>query len=729
MNPDTRFWIWNAPAGFRLLGIAVFLIYLAISLYHLRQTRFARIRLLSEGLKFAGALLLLLTLLQPEIHTRSAKSDNARIAVVIDDTDSMLTPDTEVDGRPATRKQWVEALQSRPEWAALADAVQLDLIRLGHEEDGLIRETDLSAGLSRAASREDLSAVLMLTDGGHNASGSPLPEALRLAERGVPVFAVEIGQTVRLPDLVLEPVAFPSYTLVNEALVLPVRVTSSLPEDTRSEVTLLADGQTVARQDINLSAGQEGSATLRWVPRNEGRVNLTVQVAPHPQERFLDNNESSAELDVRSTTIRVLLIDSQPRWEYRFLRNALHRDPGVEVTSLLFHPDLGPGSGPGFISEFPKDPEEWGAFDVIFLGDVGVGPTELDETDAQTIALLVREQAGGLVFLPGVRGGHLRLTGTALEPLMPVEYNAEVPRGVGMDLEMRFALTREGREHMLTQLHPNPLRNQQIWRNLPGFFWYAGVTRARVGSEVLATHASRRNESGRIPLLATRNAGTGHVLFLGTDAAWRWRTGVEDLYHYRFWGQVVRWMAHRRHMFGEEGSRVFLQPERPEAGQDNRVTVVLRGAAAASGAEIPVRLRVTDPEGDVVTPRLEPLEGGGAFSAAWTPARSGEHRFALVSAEDSSHAWLERSVRVEGRIVEQIGEPMRPRPLREMAGVSGGQSVSMDEAAPLLTRLRELPRQQVVVTIRRLWQHPAWIIGVFLFFGLYWIIRKQQGWV
>lgn len=727
MTPDTALWIWNAPARFRIAGTLVFLVYAAISLYHLRQTRFARIRLISEGLKFCGAVLLLLTLWQPEIHTRTARTENARIAVIIDETDSMLTPDVEVAGEPAPRSRWVEALQARPGWEALARSVRLDLIRLTHEEDAPVRETDLRVGLARAAAREDLSAVLLLSDGGHNAPGSPLPEALQLAERGVPVFAVEVGQTLRLPDLVLEPVAFPSYTLVNEALILPVRVSSSLPEDARSEITLFADGEPVARQDIEIPAGREGNATLRWVPRDEGTAALTVELAPHPLERFLENNQARADLEVRSTTIRVLLIDTWPRWEFRFLRNALQRDPGVEVTSLLLHPELGPGRGPGFLNEFPKNPEEWGAFDVIFLGDVGLGPNELDDTDARNIALLIREQAGGLVFLPGPRGGHLRLHGTELEALLPVEFDANLPRGVGEELEMRFALTREGRDHMLTQLHPNPLRNQQIWRNLPGFFWYAGVTRARVGSDVLATHASHRNDSGRLPLLATRNAGTGHVLFLGTDGAWRWRRGVEDLYHYRFWGQVVRWMAHRRHMFGGEGSRLFLQPERPAAGQPGRVTLVLRGAAGSG--EIPVRLRITDPDGVVVHPRLQALEGGGAFSAEWTPSRPGDHRLELVAAEDPSQVSLDQSVRVESRIVERIGDPMRPRPLRELAGVSGGQSVSMDDADALLARLQDLPRQQVVVSVRRIWQHPLWLIGVLTFFGLYWILRKQQGWV
>lgn len=727
MTQETS-WIWNAGPTVAGLGIGAFVLYLLITLYHLRQVGPSPMRLLSEGVKFLGALLLLLTLLQPERHTRTARHDNARMAVIIDDTDSMLTPDADVEGRPANRKEWIEHLRAQPEWAALADTVRLEFVSVGHEDEPIFRQTDLQAGLRQARGFDQLSAVLLLSDGAQNAPGSPLPEAIQFAESEVPVFSVEIGQRTRLPDLILEPITFPSYTLLNEEMVLPVRVSSTLPEDAPTRVVLLVDDQIVNRQEILVPSGRDVGATLRWTPRTEGPANLTIRVEPHPLERFLENNEISATLEVRRTTIRVLLIDSLPRWEYRFLRNALVRDPGVEVVSLLFHPQLGPGGGPGYISEFPTNREAWSAFDVIFLGDVGLGQNELRPDDLRNIEILVREQAAGLVFLPGARGGQHRLFGTPLEGLMPVELDRRVPQGVGMDLEMRFALTREGQDHMLTQLHPNPVRNQQIWRQLPGFNWYAAVLRPKVGAEVLATHASHRSEGGRIPLLATRTSGTGHVLFLGTDAAWRWRMGVEDLYHYRFWGQVVRWMAHRRHMFGDDGARVFLQPERPEAGQEVTITVALRTAFAVTD-DVPVRLRLVSDAGEVVTPRLTPLEGGGTFTATWVPAAPGPHTLELFSPENPTQSWFNTPVSVEGRIPEQIGEPMRPGLLREMAQLTGGRSVSMDEAVPLLNRLRELPRQQIIVSIDRVWQHPLWITGVFVFFGLYWILRKRQGWV
>ena len=68
-------------------------------------------------------------------------------------------------------------------------------------------------------------------------------------------------------------------------------------------------------------------------------------------------------------------------------------------------------------------------------------------------------------------------------------------------------------------------------------------------------------------LIDTRTFGAGKVLFMGTDGAWRWRKGVEDKYHYRFWGQVVRWMAYQRNMAKGETMRLFYTPDQPQRRQ------------------------------------------------------------------------------------------------------------------------------------------------------------------
>lgn len=728
MNPETQ-WVWSVGPGMAWTGIVLFLAYAAISLYHLRQVKFAPYRLLTEGLKFLGAVVLLLTLLRPEIHTRSVQEEQARVAVILDRTDSMQTRDVESADGLLSRIEIVERIQTRDAWTALAEEIELDLIELGHADSQTVRQTDFAAALATARGVESLAAVFLVSDGGHNAETYPMPALLNLAEAEVPVVALEVGARQRLPDLALTSASFPSYSILNEAMVVPFTVRNSFAEELPVRVELEADGEVVATRELDVEAGALGEGALRWVPRVDGGVALTVRVVPHPAERVAGNNERQARVDIRKTVIRVLVIDSLPRWEIRFLRNALSRDPGVVVDSLFFHPELEPQTGPGLLASFPEERDVWSGYDVVFLGDVGQGNGELTGENLESLSSLVREQGSGLVFLPGPRGGQLRLADTALELLMPVELDAGQPSGIGSELPMQMALTREGRTHMLTQLASSPARSQQIWRGLPGFHWFAGVSRVRVGSEVLATHRSRRNENGRIPLLATRDAGTGHVLFMGTDGAWRWRKGVEDLYHYRFWGQVVRWMAHKRNMFGDDGARVFLQPERPAAGQEVTLTLSLRGGGALEG-EIPFQLRLRHESGQVLSPAVTELEGGGTYQARWTPEQPGNVTLELWEPDNSaSGPWVEKDFRVEGEEVEVIGEPVQAARLAEMARITGGEVVTLEEVDTALQRLREIPRQRKVLTVNRLWQKPWWVLLLFTFFGLYWILRKRQGWI
>ena len=95
---------------------------------------------------------------------------------------------------------------------------------------------------------------------------------------------------------------------------------------------------------------------------------------------------------IKAEALKVLVIESYPRWEYRYLRNALERDPGVELSCLLFHPGLSKrGGGPGYLQEFPPTSEELAKYDVVFLGDVGVQPGSADIGGLPTLARTGRE--------------------------------------------------------------------------------------------------------------------------------------------------------------------------------------------------------------------------------------------------------------------------------------------------------------------------------------------------
>ena len=135
-----------------------------------------------------------------------------------------------------------------------------------------------------------------------------------------------------------------------------------------------SDGDEVSKE-VKIAAMTRTNDFLIWRPKSSGDFTVTLSVPKHGDEALPDNNKLSAPISIRQEKLRVLVVESVPRWEYRYLRNALSRDPGVELSCLLFHPGLSkPGGGnKDYIKAFPTGRDELARFDVVFLGDVGVG--------------------------------------------------------------------------------------------------------------------------------------------------------------------------------------------------------------------------------------------------------------------------------------------------------------------------------------------------------------------
>ncbi|MFR4223095.1 MAG: hypothetical protein ACLT38_05180 [Akkermansia sp.] len=102
----------------------------------------------------------------------------------------------------------------------------------------------------------------------------------------------------------------------------------------------------------------------------------------------------------------------------------------MDVHTLLFHPGLEEmGEGPGYLVKFPDRMEDLAQYDVIFIGDVGLGPKGLTEEQAALLKGMVKNQASGIVFLPGYQGKQMELLKSELGDLMPVTFLTAKPEG------------------------------------------------------------------------------------------------------------------------------------------------------------------------------------------------------------------------------------------------------------------------------------------------------------
>jgi hypothetical protein len=396
---------------------------------------------------------------------------------------------------------------------------------------------------------------------------------------------------------------------------------------------------------------------------------------------------------------------------------------------MLYHPDLeAVGGGKDYVKEFPQTLDELSKFDVIFLGDVGVGDGQLTVEDCRRIKGLVENQATGLILMPGFRGRQLSLVQTELSDLFPIVFDNAQPRGWGNTIPAQFQLTEVGSQSLLTKLADSPAANTSVWRSLPGFQWYAPVSRAKVGSQVLAVHSTESNGNGRIPLLVTKTFGSGKILFMGTDGAWRWREGVEDKYHYRFWGQVARWMAYQRNMAGGESMRLFYSPDRPRTGETlslNANVMALDGEPLQNGT---VNVQIVAPSGNTQTVKLSPqtdAEQWGLFSGFFVPEENGEHHVTLSCRETGTS--LNTTISVQGLEREKIGRPVNLEVLREIAAITRGKLVAADQMSAMISEIAELPEPEPQIRRIRLWAHPVWAGTILLLLTVFWVGRKLVG--
>ena len=714
-------------------GVALVLAVMVFSWLAIQRTGFKRSTMLLELLRVLVAIAVAFTLNQPEWLQKFLPEEDPVLAVLWDDSQSMVSADVfeseDKSGKPLTRADWLKPLLADEIWQRVGENVKVVKVPFNSSETGP-SGTDINEALQKVtAEHKNLRGVVIMSDGDWNTGKSPTVGATQLRLQKVPVYTVAIGSDEALPDLEAFALDAPTFGVINKPTRIPFVINSTLPTGTAANVILTSSDGDQLTKTIQIRANSRYEDAFVWRPMREGEYTLTLDLPPEETELNRDNNSISVPISIRKESLKILIVDSFPRWEFRYLRNALLRDPGVEVRTLLFHPKLdNVGGGLDYIEEFPVTKEELSKFDVILLGDVGVGDKQLSYEDCRNIRGMVENQATGLVFLPGFRGNQFSLLTSELEGLYPVHLDEIQTGGWGSRVPAQLSLTESGRLSLLTKLADTPELNASVWRGLPGFQWYAPVTRAKSGTQTLAVHATEANDDGRIPLLVTKTFGAGKILFLGTDGAWRWREGVEDKYHYRFWGQVARWMAYQRNMAGGDNMRLFYSPDRPKVGQTISLSANVMdsyGEPLRSGS---VKVQVVSPSGDSQQINLAPASGGsewGLFTGTFSPTEDGLHQAIVTCRENSST--LDTTITVLPDKREKIGKPINSEALAEVADITGGKMLTTNNFQSLFRELTMLPQPEPRIKRIRIWAHPAWASSFILLLCVFWIGRKLNG--
>ncbi|MGQ9592693.1 MAG: hypothetical protein ACUVYA_20645, partial [Planctomycetota bacterium] len=275
-----------------------------------------------------------------------------------------------------------------------------------------------------------------------------------------------------------------------------------------------------------------------------------------------------------------------------------------------------------------------------------------------------------------------------------------------------------------------------------------GIGLARPPGGAPAESGARRLLDERSAVIVSGVSGAGRVLYVGTDATWRWRRHFGEELFGRFWGRVLRWAAASR----LEARDAYVRLGTDAAVYRHPAAVRIEAAVASApgkpleGGRVEAVVRRAD-DGRSARVRLEPVPAsGGRYRAEVALASLGlddgsasaagedlvEHAVALEIPDIPGYSALAR--RAEARFAVE-----RPRDeegndlaqdealLRELAKLAGGRYLPLSRAGEAGSALREASVVRERISERRLWDRP-WPLAVLLLGCpiLEWILRKRR---
>ncbi len=711
---------WVLAAAF-VAGAAAILFFL------LRRREMGALRLAAIGaLQLAMLALALFILWEPSLVVRSLKAGENAIAVMLDTSESMGFTEGE-----QTRMQQAQGALGSDAFGRLGSDYVLRRFVFSRDasatEDYATlpapgTETALAGSLLqvlRQARTSAVGAVVIVSDGGENAGTLDQEQLAEIASLGVPVHAIGVGRERVPEDLELQEVLAPERTLPGTTL--------------SARVTIRHDGAGVARLKVydgdkflasrDIALPEDGTVTTAFVDfglQEPGFRDLNFSLDGKDGEAELRNNARATVVEVPQAPSRILYVEGEPRWEYKFMRRALDDDTSVRLVSLL---RVSPN---GFYRQgiddpqelqkgFPTEAKDLFKYDALVIGNVQAA--WFTPAQQQMLADFVSERGGSLMMLAGSSGlGDGGWGNTLVGELLPAQLPAEGPsfhRARGAVV----VTARGGRSPML-RLSDDDAENARLWTSLPELADYQTLGQLKpAANSLLNVRIGDRQQ----PLLVTQLYGRGRSWILATGGTWRWQMAlpVADQRHEAFWRQLARGLvadtpARFELTARSKGDTVQLRAElRDEAYKPQQGVTVTAVATPQAGEPLTVDLRPSADQPGVFEAEV-PAADSGLFSVE-----------ALARRGDQTLATTRMAMRHESGRAEYFSVRQNRSLLEQLAQATGGRYWTADQLDGLPEAIRYSAAGVTQQEIRALWNMPVVFLLLMLLKAGEWLLRRR----
>lgn len=604
-----------------------------------------------------------------------------------------------------------------------------------------------------------IQGIVLFSDGRQTVTVDAGAEAGRLESLGIPVYCVPIGSILSPRDLSIASVQVPQSVFLDDNAQVQAVVSSSGFAGDDVTVHLRRDGTVVDQKTVTV--GADSFEVEFEIPTEEpGNFEYSVTTDVQPGELREDNNDREFTVSVVDNEARVLLVEGDARWEFRFLKSALERDKRVELSSILFRqPYLQLLNRTFLDSEVPQGPafeEQLANTDLLIVGDVE--PSSLTEDFWKAVETAVGDESLTLIIIPGHRHMPHAYASPTLGKLLPVtdtrQRLAERFRASVDDAPptaFRLRPTPAARDLTLFDIRgPNDEDQEMTLSALPGHPWACTGTPKPIASVWATVDIDGIDmDPEQFAAVVHQYYGFGQVVWFGVDSTWRWRRRAGDKWHHRFWGQLVRWAARNKSAAGNDQVRMTLSdviideyegvdvavrwnPNLVAQLQDATVEVIVEphNVEPAPGADADSTADADDGP-QIRKLQLEELPGSPErYTGRLTglPAGSYTVRLNLDNSRLKLDAPIESELIVQKKLSTELANISCNRDfLQQIATLSGGRMLEPWELDTLPELLSPEVESRNLMEEVSIWDHWSLLLLAFALLAAEWIIRKMNG--
>jgi uncharacterized membrane protein len=703
----------------------------------------------------AGAVWLLQSLLiatvlvllwQPAITVAELAPQQNVIAVVLDDSRSMAITDSGRDGK-LTREAAAQRALEDGVLAGLQKKFQTRLYRLDSRVAQAATLKDIQAGapathindglrqLANQTSDLPIGAIVLLSDGSENSldgSGDISLDTIHaLRNRRLPVHTVGFGKERLAHDLELNDVKVASRAMADSRIPATITLHQTGYAGSKTLLVIRDGDKTIGSREITLGAdGATQVETIFFSPGDAGVKSLHFSVGPLAGEENAGNNSVTRLVGVTSDKRRILYVEGEPRWEYKFIRRAEDDDKIVQVASMLRTTEnkiyrQGISDPKELENGFPVRAEDLFAYHGIILGSVEAGYfTPLQQ---ELLREFVDRRGGGLLFL----GGRFSLGdggwgGSSLVDLLPTILPHS--RTTFHRDPATAELTAAGSDSPITRLMDDPAKNIDRWKRLTYLMDYQDAGTPKPGATVLA----QMNAGGhKLPLLVTQNYGRGRTAVMATSGTWRWQMSqpLGDTAHDLFWQQLLRWLV-----LESPGQVVVTAPAQTLMDDGHiQLSASVRDKQYMPAADAKVTAHFIGPDGISALVDMTPAaDNPGEFHAAWTAEKPGSYLAEVTAQRRADKGSMDLGTdtlpfqRIDG-LAENFRTVQNSELLQKLASETGGRYWKPGELSRLPSEISYSDAGISVRDIKELWNMPVVFLWLLLLMAAEWLLRRQWG--